>query len=261
MLRGAPGESIDSVAGPGFALGLGSNTRHSGDAATTSARSPFIVTRFASASPRNPLPHTEKRSFSEITDAIANPLSPLAEPTEVPLSTSTTVETPEAVANITPGSAGALKKARPVASVFTLGALLSSTVTLGANRPSAPNTASVAGEPATIFGGNTIVTYQVAGAGDCPCSGVGAPRKSMIAAREIKLTAARSIEGTRAARPERMLGSRIVLKRTARPARTLELRETSGTARDRFLSPERNRPESRARDRQLRRACRGDRRP
>src|SRR6185437_3704905 len=65
----APADAIDIVAGPGGVFRAERPTTHSGEAASTSAGAPLIVTRFASASPLNRSPQIENRSRSESTGA------------------------------------------------------------------------------------------------------------------------------------------------------------------------------------------------
>src|SRR5271155_5821780 len=86
-------------------------------------------------------------------------------------STSAAAEAPEAVASRTAPSEGAVKEALPVPSVITFWSLPRVTVTPEASRPCTPITASVAGWPATIFGGSTIVTVQALKGVDCACAG------------------------------------------------------------------------------------------
>src|SRR5271168_834 len=65
--NGDDGDS-EMVAGPGDAFGPGRMTRHSGDAASTKAGSPLILTKLASV--ENPAPHIENRSCKDTTCAI-----------------------------------------------------------------------------------------------------------------------------------------------------------------------------------------------
>src|SRR5271156_6838076 len=160
----APGVSIANFAGPGSALGLASTTIHSGEDASTNARSPLMLTRFASTSPRKPPPQTENRSTCDTTGATPAPcsLAPV-----VGASISAAAESPAALAISTSTSVGTVKNARPVLSVFTRCSFPTSTVIPAARRPSTPRTASVAGCPATSLGGSTIETVHVVAAVDC----------------------------------------------------------------------------------------------
>src|SRR5208282_3455198 len=170
------------VAAPSAAFGPGTTTRHSGEAAITSASSPLIRTRSASASPRNPPPQIEKWSREDTTGETVITGGTLAATCE---STSAATEVPDACAIRNPPDAGTVKKARPVASLSTRSPFPSSTATWAASLPSTPRVASVAGAPAASFGGSTRVTAHAVDDPVCACAYAGsaaAPAKRETAA-------------------------------------------------------------------------------
>src|SRR5216684_1938696 len=243
-------------AGPGVAFGPGRTIRHSGEAASISARSWLIFTRFASASPRNSPPQIEKESLTEIMGATLIVCEPLAEPSGF---TSAAAALPEAFAITTSPSVGVVKTARPVESVITLWSFATSTVTPETSFPSAPKTASVAGLPATTFGGSTIVTDHVGFGVDC--ARVVPPHEKLImtAASKWNMTAGEMAKLTERAARRDPRQSDIILKCRGRSPRTRAPRGTAGKVLDRSHSPERTPPGSRARAPRALRVYRDDR--